>query len=215
MTPPSGLYLVITDPVAGYAACTEAAVEAGLRYVQLRMKTAPLSEVTSIAREMRVITQGTRTQFVVNDNLEVALEVDADGLHLGQTDMNVQDARRRWPASTGKILGFSTHDASQAAAAQSLALDYIGVGPIYATPTKRIADPVLGVEGAAAIIRTSQLPTVAIGGIDRTRLREVLAAGIRSYAVVRYVCQRERPLEAIRELLETEGECISRAGATD
>jgi thiamine-phosphate pyrophosphorylase len=197
-----GLYLVITDPVAGYVACTEAAVKAHLRFVQLRMKDATRDAVIRVGREMRTITRGTATRFVVNDDVEIARAVDADGLHLGQTDMTITQARRLWPGSDQKIFGLSTHDEEQARAAVSESPDYIGVGPVYATPTKRDPDPVLGVARAAAIARHSSLPSVAIGGIDRDRLSELLAEGIRNFAVVRYVCQRAAPYDAIRELLE-------------
>lgn len=206
MTLDIGLYLVITAPVAGYAACTEAAVQAGLGTVQLRMKDAPHDEVVRVGRLMRSITQGSATRFILNDDVEVARAVDADGLHLGQNDMTIGAARRFWPGSESKIFGLSTHSEAQALAAVSAVAgdspDYIGVGPVYATPTKRVADPVLGVARAAAIIRQSKLPAVAIGGIDRIRLPTLLAAGIHQFAVVRYVCQRARPLDAIRELLE-------------
>ncbi len=206
MTADFGLYLVITTPVAGYAACTEAAVQAGLRTVQLRMKDAGRDEVVRVGHEMRSITRGSSTRFIVNDDVEVARKVDADGLHLGQTDMTIGAARRLWPGSESKIFGLSTHGEAQALAASAAAPgdapDYIGVGPVHATPTKRVADPVLGVTRAAAIIRQSKLPAVAIGGIDRDGLPALLAAGIRHFAVVRYVCQRARPLDAIRELLE-------------
>lgn len=204
MTEAFGLYLVITDPVAGYAACTIAAVEHGVRYVQLRMKDTPLDEVVRVGREMRSITRGTATKFIVNDELDVARAVDADGLHLGQSDMSLSEARRRWLTSETKVFGLSTHDESQAIAAVAERPDYIGVGPLYATPTKRIADPVVGLERAAAIIRNSALTCVAIGGIDRARLREVRAAGVTNFAVVRYVCQHPRPSTAIRELVEPE-----------
>jgi len=198
-----GLYLVITDPVSGYAACTEAAVQAGLRYVQLRMKEAPRQEIIRVGREMRAITRGSSTRFIVNDDVAVACEVDADGLHLGQTDLSIREARRQWSGAATKIFGLSTHNERQALEAVSESPDYIGVGPVYATPTKKIADPVLGVKRAAAIVRSSSLSAVAIGGIDRERLPDLLAAGIRSFAVVRYVCQRKYPLDAIRELLDT------------
>jgi thiamine-phosphate pyrophosphorylase len=196
-----GLYLVMTDPVAGYAACARAAVEHGVRYVQLRMKDAARDEVIRVGHEIRAITRGTSTRFIVNDDVDVARGVDADGLHLGQTDMRVSEARQRWPNSASKIFGLSTHDAAQARAAVGESPDYIGVGPLFTTPTKRIPDPVLGVERAAAIIRESPIACVAIGGIDRDRLRELRAAGIQNYAVVRYVCQHPRPGEAIEELL--------------
>ena len=97
-----GLYLVITDPVAGYAACAVAAVEQGVRYVQLRMKAAPRNEVIRVGHELRAITRSTTTRFIVNDDLEVAHAVDADGLHLGQTDLSIAEARRRWPNSRAR-----------------------------------------------------------------------------------------------------------------
>jgi thiamine-phosphate pyrophosphorylase len=203
-----GLYLVITEPVAGYAACTEAAVQAGLSLVQLRMKNAARASVLRVGREMRAVTQGTATRFIVNDDVELAREVDADGVHLGQTDMTLSEARRRWPGSESKLFGLSTHNEEQALGAAAESPDYIGVGPVYATPTKQVADPVLGVARAAAIIRQSPLPAVAIGGIDRDRLPELLAAQVRNFAVVRYVCQRVRPLDAIHELLNTVNEFL-------
>jgi thiamine-phosphate pyrophosphorylase len=203
-----GLYLVITDPVAGYAACAEAAVRAGLVRVQLRMKDAALSEVVRVGHELRAVTRGTRTRLIINDDVAVARAVDSDGVHLGQGDLAIAEARLAWPAE-GKLFGLSTHDEAQAAAAVAAAPDYIGVGPVYATPTKRVADPVLGLARAAAIIRESTIPTVAIGGIDRDHLPELVRRGIRSYAVVRYVCQRARPFDAIRELLDTAAEAES------
>jgi thiamine-phosphate pyrophosphorylase len=202
-----GLYLVLTDPVAGYVACTEAAVRAGLRHVQLRMKGTASAEMVRVGRELRAITRGTQTSLIINDEVEVARAVDADGLHLGQTDLSIPEARRLWPE--GKLFGLSTHNEAQAAAAVSAGPDYIGVGPVYATPSKLIADPVLGLARAVEIARRSPLPTVTIGGIDRQRLPALVACGIRSYAVVRYVCQRRDPLNAIIELQSTEAEAAA------
>ncbi len=197
-----GLYLVITDPISGYAACTEAAVEQGVRYVQLRMKDASRDEVIRIGHAMRRITRGCSTRFIVNDDVDIAREVDADGLHLGQSDLTIEEARKGWPNSDSKRFGLSTHDDAQAAAAIAVQPDYIGVGPVYATPTKRIPDPVVGLERAADIIRQSPLTCVAIGGIDRERLPAVLATGIQNFAVVRFVCRDPRPADAIRSLME-------------
>jgi thiamine-phosphate pyrophosphorylase len=202
-----GLYLVLTDPAAGYVACTEAAVRAGLRHVQLRMKDAAPAEVIRVGRELRAITRGTQTRLIINDDVEVARAVDADGLHLGQADISIAEARRLWPE--GKLFGLSTHNESQAAAAVSAAPDYIGVGPVYPTPSKRIPDPALGLERASQIIQQSTLPTVAIGGIDRQRLPALVAHGIGSYAVVRAVCERKDPFNAITELQEIQAEAAA------
>ena len=194
-----GLYLVITDPVAGYAKCTEAAVRAGVRFVQLRMKHASQAEILREAREMRRITARTDTLFIVNDDPEIAVEVKADGVHVGQGDMRPSEVRRRYPEL--KIVGLSTHNPAQVLASLKEPVDYIGVGPVYATPTKDIPDPVLGLKTMSEMIRLSDRPAVAIGGIDVVRLPDVIGAGARNYAIVRAVCRSQDPHRAI-ELLK-------------
>ena len=193
-----GLYLVMTAPVVGYAACAEAAVRCGVRMLQLRMKDAPREDVVREARAVREATRGTGTLFIVNDDPSIAAEVEADGVHVGQDDMPVAEVRRRFPSL--RVVGLSTHSPAQALAAVSAAPDYIGVGPGYATPTKKIPDPVLGVETAAMMIRSVPFPAVAIGGIDEGRLPELVRAGAANYAVVRAVCGARDPEAAIRRL---------------
>ena len=196
--PVCGLYLVITDPRAGYEACAEAAVRAGVRTVQLRMKHATREERLLRARNLRTITRGTPTRFIVNDDPALAEEVQADGVHLGQTDMPLAEARRRHPGL--RFFGLSTHSAAQAEAAAAAAPDYIGVGPVFATPTKEAPDAVLGCAEAGRIIRAVRVPAVAIGGIDGATLPQVLAAGAEHFAVVRAVCASPAPFKAIRRL---------------
>lgn len=195
-----GLYLVMTDPVVGYEECCKAAVRAGVKIVQLRMKDAPRDQVVATARALRKITEGTDTSFIVNDDPSIAAEVGADGVHVGQTDMTVPEVRERFP--TLKIVGLSTHNLDQAAAAVALRPDYIGVGPVYATPTKKIPDPTLGPETAGRMIALAPFPAVAIGGINVETLPAVLAAGARNFAVVRPVCQSRDPYAAIVSLQE-------------
>ena len=195
-----GLYLVMTDPVVGYEECCKAAVKAGVKIVQLRMKDAPRDEIVATGRALRDITAGTDTLFIVNDDPSIAAEVGADGVHVGQSDMPVPDVRRQYP-SLG-IVGLSTHNLEQAAASVALAPDYIGVGPVHATPTKKIPDPVLGYETAGRMIASVPYPAVAIGGINAETLPAVLAVGARNYAVVRPVCQSSDPYGAIMRLLE-------------
>ena len=196
-----GLYLVMTNPVVGYLRCCEAAVRAGVRMVQLRMKDAPRSEVMSVARDLRRITVGTATRLIVNDDPAAAAEAGADGVHVGQTDMPVAEVRRLFP-SLG-IVGKSTHSIAQAVAAQGESPDYIGVGPVWATPTKKIPDPTLGVETASAMRRASRCPAVAIGGVvDGARVAELAAAGFANFAVVRAVCGSDDPYAAILRLRE-------------
>jgi thiamine-phosphate pyrophosphorylase len=194
-----GLYMVMTDPVAGYEACARAAVNCGLRYVQLRMKTASRAAILAEARKVRAVTEGTRTLFIVNDDVELAWAADADGVHLGQNDLPLDEARKLWN-TPGKIFGLSTHSEAQAEAAAALKPDYIGVGPVFPTPAKAIPDADLGVVRAGKIIKNSPLTCVAIGGINEQNLPDVLRAGAVNFCAVRAVMQNPEPEKALRVL---------------
>jgi thiamine-phosphate pyrophosphorylase len=189
--------MVMTDPVVGYEACAQAAVNCGLRYVQLRMKNASRADILTEARKVRAVTAGTQTLFVVNDDVEIAWAADADGVHLGQSDMPLDEAQRLWTAP-GKIFGLSTHSKEQELAARAFNPDYIGVGPVFPTPTKAIADPALGVELAGNIIKNSPLTCVALGGLDETNLADVLKAGAVNFCAVRAIMQSSEPEKVIR-----------------
>ena len=194
-----GLYMILTDPVAGYETCAKAAVDCGVRYLQLRMKDAPREAVLETAYSLRKITRGTPTRFIVNDDLAVAMAVDADGLHLGQGDQPLAEARKAWN-TPGKIFGLSTHSGEQAKQALECSPDYIGVGPVFPTPTKAHADPALGPEEVGRIIKNSPLTAVAIGGINPDNLPNLLKAGIKNFCVVRAVNDASDPAAAIRNL---------------
>ncbi len=194
-----GLYLILTDPVAGYEACTRAAVDCGVRYLQLRMKDTPHATLLETARALRAITHDTNTRFIINDHLAVAIESDADGIHLGQGDQPLAEARKSWDVP-GKLFGLSTHSAEQARQALELAPDYIGVGPVFPTPTKANADPALGIGKTAQIMQDSPLTAVAIGGIDAAHHPALLEAGIGNFCVVRAVNHATDPVAAIRTL---------------
>lgn len=205
-----GLYLVLTEPVAGYEACAEAAVTTGVRYLQLRMKKRSRQEVLDVARRLRRVTAGTETRFIVNDDVEIAAEADADGVHLGQDDISITAARGLWRAP-GKVFGMSTHNEDQERRAREFAPDYIGVGPVFPTPTKEKPDPTLGLERMGRIVRESPLTTVAIGGIDRENLPEVLRQGAVNYCVLRAVNLDPDPKPAILRLQQIWREhCLGR-----
>ncbi len=196
-----GLYLVLTEPAVGYERATEAAVATGVRYLQLRMKNRPPQEVLEMAHRLRAITRGSQTRFVVNDDVEIARDADADGVHLGQDDLSITEARRRWP-EPGKVFGLSTHNEDQERRARNAPADYIGVGPVFPTPTKEHPDPVLGIERMGRIIRSSPFTTVAIGGINPDNLADVLRHGARNFCVLRVVNQAPDPAAVIRQLQE-------------
>lgn len=194
-----GLYLILTDPVAGYETCAKAAVDAGIRYLQLRMKNARRDEVIQMGKLIKSISDGTRTRFIMNDSLEAAMACDADGIHLGQTDLSLNDARKAWK-SDSKIFGLSTHSMEQASQALELSPDYIGIGPVFQTQTKQDTDPVLGSQEAGRIAREIPISSVVIGGIHTGNLPEVLQTGATNFCVVSAVNQSPDPRLAINEL---------------
>ena len=177
-----GFYLVITNPVLGYERCCEEAVKANVKIVQLRMKDAPREEIVAVAKAMRRITRGTDTLFIVNDDPSIAAEVEADGVHVGQSDMRPTEIRRLYPSI--KIIGLSTHGPDQARSAVRDGADYIGVGPIYATQTKEDVCAPVGLGYLDWVVSNITLPFVAIGGIKEHNIGEVAAPGARCCALV-------------------------------
>ena len=196
-----GLYLILTDPVAGYVAAAEAAIAEGVRYLQLRMKNADHTEHLEMAHTLRRLTRNTGTHFIVNDALDIAMQVDADGIHLGQDDLSLEAARAQWNAA-GKIFGLSTHSLAQAEQALALKPDYIGIGPTFPTTTKINADPVMGVGHVARVAAAIPITSVAIGGITADNLPELLAAGVDNFCVVGAVNHSSAPQTAIQRLHE-------------
>jgi thiamine-phosphate pyrophosphorylase len=204
-----GLYVILTDPVAGYEKFAAAAVAAGVRYLQLRVKDRPDEEILEIARELRKITAGSPTRLIIKDSPRIAAESGADGVHLGQKDMPLPAARKIL-TRPGSVFGLSTHNAAQAQAAIVLGPDYIGVGPVFPTPTKTCPDPVLGVEEMGRIVRSSPLTVVAIGGINEANLPRILAAGAKNFAAVRPLMSSPDPRRALARLQAAWRELIDR-----
>ena len=194
-----GLYLILTHPRAGYAACAEAAVKSGVRFLQLRMKELDAEQAKQTAKMVREIARGTSTQLIINDDLELAMAVDADGIHLGQDDLSLLEAKNKWGVSS-KIFGLSTHSKEQALHAQEQGADYIGVGPVFSTPTKPEAGKGLGVEKTVQIVRSVKIPSVAIGGISINTLPDLLIGGVSNFCVIRAVSQSLYPEREIRKL---------------
>jgi thiamine-phosphate pyrophosphorylase len=139
-----------------------------------------------------------RIPLIVNDRVDVALEIGADGVHIGQHDMDPERARRL--LGPDAIIGLSIETIEQARAAVSLDVDYLGVGPIFATATKTDAAPPLGVEALAQIRAISRHRVVAIGGIGLENARQAIDAGADGAAVVSAICAAEDPERAAREL---------------
>lgn len=157
-------------------------LEGGARLIQLRDKDASAKELLEAARDCLKLTREAGATLIVNDRIDVALTADADGVHLGQDDLTVEEARDI--LGEKKIIGLSTHSIDQFMAAMETSADYIAVGPVYATKTKENADPVVGLELVREAKRLADRPLVAIGGITVESAPEVLFAGADSVAVI-------------------------------
>ena len=152
----------------------EEAILGGVDIIQLRDKTSAKPELLRKARALRELTNKYKVTFIVNDHIDVAMEVDADGIHLGQDDLPIIEARK---IVGNKIIGISTHALHEAQLAERQGADYIGVGPVFRTATKAdVVDPV-SVSYVREVAQTIKIPFVAIGGIKLHNVDEVIAAG--------------------------------------
>ncbi|MBO9610528.1 MAG: thiamine phosphate synthase [Paenibacillaceae bacterium] len=176
----------------------EQALQGGADMVQLRDKHAPKREVLAKAYALRELTRRYEVPLIINDHLDVALAVDADGVHLGQEDLPLAEARRI--VGPNRLIGISTHHIAQAQEAEAGGADYIGVGPVYPTQTKpgKTAVTTTYVKEAAQRIR---IPFVAIGGITAGNVDDVLAAGATKICAVSAVVGSDDPAEVCRRLL--------------
>lgn len=201
-----GFYAVLDaddDRLARLLVSPEGAGGAGARVLQLRMKPStvqgPIStrDLLAAARMARRVTREHGALFVVDDRLDVALAADADGVHLGQGDLPLADARR--VAGRRLLIGVSTHDLEQVRAAVAGGADYLGFGPVFATATKADPDPVQGLDGLRAAVRAAgRVPVVAIGGITVDRSAEVAATGAAAACVIAAVNRAGDPVAAAR-----------------
>lgn len=155
----------------------------GASLVQLREKQMPALEFYEEAKAAVAIVEGTGMQLIVNDRVDVALAVGADGVHLGQDDLP-PDAARKLLGPTA-IVGYSTHNVDQAVEAVKLPIDYLAIGPVFPTTSKTDTFPVIGLDGLRAVRRAiGKFPLVAIGGITHANARDAVEAGADSVAVI-------------------------------
>lgn len=175
-----------------------AAVAGGATCVQLREKACGTREFLAEARAVRDVLAGTDVPLVINDRVDVALAVGADGVHLGQKDMPLADARRLTGRSM--FIGISAECVEDAVRAEREGADYVGVSPVFATPTKTDTARPLGLDGIAAIRAAVSLPLVGIGGIGPANAADVLRAGCDGIAVVSAIVSAADPQRAAAEL---------------
>ena len=191
------LYL-ITDPHLcaniGLEKTVEAAVKGGVTMVQLRDKHASTEDRAALACRLKPICAGHGVALVINDDVEAAKISDVDGVHIGQEDMCVELARQT--IGVDKIVGLSVETVTAAKDVSERLVDYVGISPVFATPTKHDHKQPIGFDGLAKICAASSVYTVAVGGLKLTDCHEVLAAGANGIAVVSAICGQNDPFAA-------------------
>ncbi|OGI19840.1 MAG: thiamine-phosphate diphosphorylase [Candidatus Melainabacteria bacterium RIFCSPHIGHO2_02_FULL_34_12] len=201
----ASLYLVASRDVPSgrlydkeFLTVIEKAIEGDVNIIQLREKDESERKIISIAKEIKNLIKGTDILFIINDRVDIALACDADGIHLGQDDMPVNEARKITPE--GFIIGLSTHNKEQGKEGLKSGADYLGIGPVFPTPTKPdyIAAGLDYVSWASNNLK--DLPFFAIGGIDENNIEKVINAGAKRIAVVRAIMDSNDSLKTTKTL---------------
>jgi thiamine-phosphate pyrophosphorylase len=195
------LYLV-TDSIlcggVGVVATAEAAIKGGVTMLQLRGPRDKLRQLLDDAISLRDVARRHGIPFIVNDHVDIALAAQAEGVHLGQDDMPAAIARQL--LGPGKIIGISATSVADLPSADPTIVDYVGLGPVFATTTKLDAAPPLGLDGFRDLRQRIGLPVVAIGGLNLGNIAGVMAAGADGVAVVSAICGTPDPAHAARDL---------------
>jgi len=191
------LYLVLDPDLCrthSMVETTMAAIAGGATIVQLRDKKVGTEGLIRIGRELMDAMTGTGVPLIVNDDIDAAIAIGADGLHVGQDDVPSRAARER--LGRDKIIGLSIEDEAVARKVDPSVVDYVGIGPIFATPTKPDHKPAIGFDGLRQLIKIAGLPSVAIGGLKLDHVDRVLKSGANGLAVVSAICGQPDPESA-------------------
>ena len=196
-----GLYLVTDRGSCGKKSLEDVvlqAVKGGVAYVQLREKEVSTRFFVEEAKRIKSILQPFKVPLIINDRIDVALACNAEGVHIGQDDMSYETARKLMGKNA--IIGLSVERWEDVEASQELDVNYIGVSPVFTTPTKTDTKSSWGIEGVARIKAFSLHPLVAIGGLNESNIRDVVMAGAPCIAVVSAICASDDPEAAARKL---------------
>lgn len=188
------------------AGLTEEAILGGAQVIQLRMKDVPDEYLLAAGRDLIDICRHSARPLIINDRPDIALELGADGVHLGQEDMPADEARRF--LGSDFIIGVSVACVDEAVRAENDGADYVAVGPVFATPIKETAKPV-GLGVIASVSSKVDIPVMAIGGINRYNAAEVIDAGADGIAVISAISGADNPARAAADLLKTVSETYS------
>lgn len=197
----AGLYLVTSQALSrgrSTEGIVRAALAGGVRLIQLREKEMPFPQLFRLAEKIRAMTKKSGALLIINDRLDLALAVGADGVHLGQDDLPVAHARKIAPSL---IIGASTHSLKEALAAQKAGASYVNIGPIFPTQTKKWDEKFIGIPKMKQIAAKIQIPFTVMGGIKEKHVPDLVKAGAGTIAVVTAVTAAENPRQAAKELL--------------
>lgn len=198
------LYLVLDPDLCRSHSMVETTMDAiagGATIVQLRDKEAGTDGLIRAGRELMRAMEGTNVPLIVNDDIEAAIAIGAHGLHVGQDDLPSQIARDR--LGPDKIIGLSIESEEVAQKVDRTIVDYVGIGPVFATPTKPDHKPAIGFDGLEKLVRMVGLPSVAIGGLKRDHVLPALESGADGVAVVSAICGQPDPKQATAHIAET------------
>ncbi len=189
------LYLILDPPMCGGFSQTIAVAEevlaSGVSVIQLRAPTLKKKAWYELALTLKPLCQAYKVPLIINDHVDIALAVDADGVHIGQEDMPVIMARQL--LGNKKIIGLSVTNQNEALQANDLSVDYVGIGPVFATDTKKDAAAALGFDKAQQLIQVSQHPSVLIGGLKPEHIGAVKKSGAHGICVVSAICAASAP----------------------
>lgn len=196
-------FMRAVDPLAAILAFAEELMQGSATLIQYRNKSDDLRAALEHARRLREVTRG-HAHLIINDRVDLCIAADADGVHLGQDDLPPAAARRILEAAAAagdqpRLIGFSTHNPGQVRAAAALPVDYLAIGPVFATSSKANPDPVVGLLGVREARKATGRPLVAVGGITRGNCRSVIDAGADCVAIISDLV--ESPRAAVQEFL--------------
>lgn len=208
-----GLYLVTDQTLCGEKRLEDVVIEAvrgGVSYVQLREKDLTTRSFVEEALRIKELLRPHKIPLIINDRLDVALACDADGVHIGQDDMPYETARKLLGPEA--IIGLSVETWEDVVVSQELDVSYIGVSPVFSTPTKTDTKGTWGLEGLSRIKAFSRHPLVAIGGIHKANIRDVVMAGAQCVAVVSAICAADNPETSARQLNKIINSVLEKTG---
>lgn len=201
----AGLYAILDATASGGAPSAALAceyLEGGIRILQLRDKRRNVSEEArkafrERAREIAALRRNCPFVFIVNDDVDVALEVNADGVHVGKGDASIEDCRR--VLGLDKLVGYSSHSLEEALDAEKRGADYVAFGAIFSTSNKGPNHPIQGIGRLKEVVESLKVPVVAIGGVGRDNIKEVLATGVASVAMISALAGGPTPRDRIED----------------